>query len=160
EFWLRHSSWRYSFAARLCRLCALRAEMGYTGNGRTFMYCPPIRILTAALLIATAASGTLPAQGKEASAEKLLFDSANRERVALGRAPLKGDEALAVAARVHAKQMAERREISHQFPGEPDLLARIRVAGARFVALAENVAEGPDVAGLHGQWMKSPPHRE
>ena len=37
--------------------------------------------------------------------------------------------------------------------------ARVHQTGAKFVALAENVAFGPSAADLHDQWMKSPPHR-
>jgi len=49
--------------------------------------------------------------------------------------------------------------LSHQFPGEPPMQDRARHAGARFSLIAENVAEGPNVPGLHSQWMNSPPHR-
>ena len=36
---------------------------------------------------------------------------------------------------------------------------RARHAGARFSLIAENVAEGPSIPGLHTQWMNSAPHR-
>jgi hypothetical protein len=36
---------------------------------------------------------------------------------------------------------------------------RARHAGARFSLVAENVAEGPSIPGLHTQWMNSAPHR-
>ena len=32
-------------------------------------------------------------------------------------------------------------------------------AGARFSALAENIAEGPSAEVIHREWMNSPPHR-
>jgi len=36
---------------------------------------------------------------------------------------------------------------------------RAAQAGAHFSSLAENVAEGPDAATIHAEWMNSPPHR-
>ncbi len=83
-----------------------------------------------------------------ARSSRTLFDAANRERAARGLPLLKWDEMLAGAAREHALRMAERNTISHQFPGEPDFSARIKRTGIRFLAAAENVAEGPSVAGL------------
>jgi len=50
-------------------------------------------------------------------------------------------------------------KISHQFPGEAPMQDRARRAGARFSLIAENVAEGPSIPGLHTQWMNSAPHR-
>jgi hypothetical protein len=55
--------------------------------------------------------------------------------------------------------MAKMNQLSHQFPGEPALQDRARQAGARFSTIAENVAQGPTLAGIHTQWMNSPPHR-
>jgi len=93
------------------------------------------------------------------SSERKLFDSANRERQQRGLPTLQWDEALAAAARAHAKEMAARGTISHQFPGEPSMPARITKAGAHFSALAENVAMAPNAATVHDLWMHSPPHR-
>ena len=72
---------------------------------------------------------------------------------------LKWDASLAAAAHQHALRMAQQNTLSHQLPGEPDLSARAGQAGARFSAIAENVAEGPNAQGIHEQWMNSPPHR-
>ena len=47
------------------------------------------------------------ARQKMSDAEKLLFDSVNRERTAKDLPPLKWDEGLARAARKHAELMAE-----------------------------------------------------
>jgi len=99
------------------------------------------------------------AQQKLSAPEQALFDSANRERAARGLAPLKWSAALASAARAHAQKMAQENRLEHQFPGEMDLGTRIRLAGVRFRAAAENVAQGPSAAVIHAQWMKSPPHR-
>ena len=100
------------------------------------------------------------AQAKDGSPEQFLFDSANRERMAQGLAPLKWDAQLAAAARQHASEMARQNTLSHQFPGEPEPAARVRQAGARFSAMAENVAFGPNPAEIHQGWMNSPPHRK
>jgi len=102
---------------------------------------------------------TRPVQKKLSAPEQALFDAANRERAARRLAPLKWNAALASAARAHAQKMAQAGTLSHQFPREMDLGTRVRVAGIRFRAVAENVAEGPSAAGIHAQWMKSPPHR-
>jgi uncharacterized protein YkwD len=91
--------------------------------------------------------------------EKILLDGANRERAAHGLQPLQWDAALANAAHGHAERMAQRNELSHQFPGEPPMQDRAREAGARFSVIAENVAQGPNALGIHTQWMNSPPHR-
>jgi uncharacterized protein YkwD len=93
------------------------------------------------------------------SAERALFDAANRERVAQGLPALRWDESLAAAAREHAQRMAERNTLSHQLPGEPPLEDRARLAGARYSLIAENVAEGPSPDAIHSGWMHSPPHR-
>lgn len=88
-----------------------------------------------------------------------LFQAANHERSARGLSLLKWSFTLAEAARRHAQRMAAQNTLSHQLPGEPSMSARATSAGARFHALAENVAEGPGVENIHQQWMKSPPHR-
>ena len=100
------------------------------------------------------------AQGQLSGPEETLFISANRERAARGLRPLRWDHVLADAAEKHAQRMAAQNTLSHQLPGEEDFKARAIRAGARFSSLAENVAEGQTVAGIHTQWMNSPPHRE
>lgn len=100
-----------------------------------------------------------PTSGQAAGPAKALFDSANHERVTRGLAPLKWSDALAEAASQHAQRMAEANTLSHQLLGEPAMTERATRAGARFSALAENVAEGPNAPDIHHQWMNSPPHR-
>ena len=99
------------------------------------------------------------AQQRRSSAEQQLFESANRERTSRGRPALKWSESLAQAASRHAQLMAQQNSISHQYPGEPALVARLSAAGARFSVAAENVAEGPSASVMHSGWMNSPPHR-
>jgi uncharacterized protein YkwD len=119
------------------------------------------RLFTIALLVAVVLSANLIVvyAAPQSAAERALFDAANRERASQGLAQLRWDNALANAARDHAQLMAERNTLSHQFPGEPALQDRARVAGARFTEIAENVAEGPSADVIHASWMHSPPHR-
>ena len=118
-------------------------------------------ILVALFLTQTmhAATPAHPARPQAGTPETLLLEAANRDRAAAGLPQLQWDMSLASAARQHAQRMAQTNMISHQFPGEPPLQQRASQTGARFSVIAENVAEGPSVLGLHTQWMNSPPHR-
>ncbi len=91
--------------------------------------------------------------------EQQVMDLANADRSAQGLGPLKWDAALAQAASEHAQMMAQQRQLSHQYPGEPDLVARGAAAGAHFRSIAENVALAPSPQALEQEWMHSPPHR-
>ena len=99
------------------------------------------------------------AQGPASVAEQYLFRAANAERVQRGLRPLQWDGALSRAATLHARQMADRESISHQYPGEEDLAERAQDAGAQFSVVAENVAEAPNAVTIHDAWMHSPDHR-
>ena len=116
-------------------------------------------VATFMLALGTGLGQIAPAQRKLSGPEQTLFDAANRERAAQGLASLKWSAALASAARTHAQKMAQANRLEHQFPGEMDLGTRVRLAGVRFRAVAENVAQGPSAASIHSQWMNSPPHR-
>jgi hypothetical protein len=100
-----------------------------------------------------------PAGRPSSSAEQMLYDAVNRERSLLGLQTLQWDTALANAARLHTTLLADHESLSHRFNGEADLQTRLRLAGAAFRLVAENVAEAPDVQSLHIAWMNSPPHR-
>jgi uncharacterized protein YkwD len=116
-----------------------------------------IAFLPVICLVLFAAAGV--AQNKAASPERELFDATNRERLAHGLPALQWNDALAVAARKHASEMAQKDALSHQFPGEPSLPSRVKQAGAHFVWLSENVALGPNTSLIHAEFVKSPPHR-
>jgi hypothetical protein len=119
-----------------------------------------LTIIAAIVLLALFLTPTSHAARPQASAaDTTLLNAANRERAAAGLTALQWDPALAAAAHQHALRMARRNALSHQFPGEPQMQERARQAGARFSLIAENVALGPSIAGLHTQWMNSPPHR-
>lgn len=94
------------------------------------------------------------------AAEQFLLAAANQDRVTRGLQPLRYDPILAQAALAHAREMAERRAISHQFPGEPQLSVRGANAGARFSLISENVARAPLSIMIHDLWMNSKGHRE
>lgn len=114
-------------------------------------------LLAAILLMAPGALFAEPP--RITTPEGQLFSSLNRERASQGLPALQWDDALASAARQHAVRMAQLDQMSHQLPGEPNLLARASEAGARFSVIAENVAIGPDPAVIHTMWMHSPGHR-
>jgi uncharacterized protein YkwD len=121
-----------------------------------------VRLVTIAFLIAVLFSTpriTVNAVPQTFNAERALLESANRERVAQGLAPLHWNANLAAAAHTHAALMAQRNTLSHQFSGEAPVQDRARSAGARFTEIAENIAEGPSVEMIHASWMHSPPHR-
>jgi hypothetical protein len=116
------------------------------------------------LLIPIAAlmfSGAARAQSKTpiSVAEQYLFSAANAERAQYGLPALRWDDALYLAADGHAREMAARRSISHQYPGEAELSARGHRVGAHFSKISENVAESPDAITMQDAWMHSPGHR-
>ena|ERR1700683_385010 len=99
------------------------------------------------------------AQTTMVRAERELFASINQARRANGLPALRWNEALGTAARRHAGIMAEHGSAQHGFPGEPNLSARAKQAGAHFGWLSENVIQGSSPEFIHEQFMKSPPHR-
>ena len=117
---------------------------------------------TAATLLLASLLGcaTMRAQNAPTSvAEQYLFNAANQERFQRGLRPLRWDGALYRAAQDHAREMAQRETISHQFAGENSLEVRGHYEGARFSLIAENVAMAPSVLQVHTAWMNSPGHR-
>src|ERR1700742_1206241 len=107
------------------------------------------------------AASPVPAQRTSRSvAEQYLFQAANAERAQRGLTALRWEDALYRAATDHAIEMARRRSISHQYPGEAELSKRGHEAGAHFSVIAENVAEAPSAVIIHDARMKSPGHRE
>jgi uncharacterized protein YkwD len=102
---------------------------------------------------------TVQAQSIANAAEQQLFVSVNRARRAEGLPALKWNDALAVAAKRHAGMMAQRGAAEHGFAGEPALASRVTQAGARFVWLSENVAQGPRVEAIEAEFLRSPNHR-
>lgn len=113
-----------------------------------------LALLAAVLLAAPAAPAQIPD-----SPEQQILNLTNQDRQEHGLAPLRWNAALARAAAAHAGRMAEERTLSHQYPGEPELMTRAADAGAHFQAIAENIALGPSPRAIENEWMHSIPHR-
>jgi uncharacterized protein YkwD len=92
-------------------------------------------------------------------AEQYLLAAANEDRANQGLPPLRFDPVLAEASSIHAREMANHEDISHQFDGEPELAARGANAGVHFSLISENVGEAPTSVIIHNLWMHSPGHR-
>lgn len=94
-------------------------------------------------------------------AERQLLEKANRDRTRAGLPPLKMDEGLSRAARLHAARMAAQGQLSHQFFGEPSLIERLAANSTLHLERAgENVAVAPTADDAHHALMSSPPHRD
>lgn len=118
-----------------------------------------IRKLMMVLLALVAVSPGM-AQVDASPAERALLQMANQFRAEHGVAPLAWNSALARAARIHAKRMVAAGDLEHQYPGEPDMIARAAREGAHFEAIAENLAgHGQNPAQLHQIWTVTPTHR-
>src|SRR6266446_10034492 len=100
------------------------------------------------------------AQLQTNDSERQLFESLNRERIAQSLSALQWDNALFKAARRHALLMLNLNRLEHQLPSESNLEGRLAEAGARFGAIAENIAIGPNPRIIHAGWMDSPGHRK
>jgi|GEM_PF-1061470 len=116
-----------------------------------------------AISVAIPATISAPSAYAQASAspEQALLQLANRDRAAHNLPPLQWDNALAKAARAHLQWVIRNPgELSHQYPGEPDLVTRGAGAGARFGTISENIAgHGDTPASLEQIWMTTPVHR-
>ncbi|MCA2217985.1 glycosyl hydrolase [Jidongwangia harbinensis] len=112
-----------------------------------------------------------PEAGGDAGMENRMIELINVERAKAGCRPIARNEALTAAARGHSRLMAERNELTHQFPGEPNFGDRFTAAGYVWSAAAENATSGifatPEIAmyGRHDAgydligFMESPGHR-
>lgn len=153
------------------KTCTLNSDSNGTGQGQATL--PAFRgrdlMLRIALLFSATIFTPLPGVAATPTAmippspnvgERYLLNAANQERIVRGLPMLHNDPVLAQAARYHAQQMAEHRDISHQFPGEPDLTERGANAGVHFSLITENVAEASDSVIIHNLWMHSKGHRE
>jgi hypothetical protein len=126
----------------------------------------PLSLLVIGLVTAPAAmqagrpaivTATAGAHAADDSLARQLFHLLNGERVKAGLPPLVWDDQLAEAAVQHSQLQSKRKQLSHQFPGEPPLQQRLQAIPN--ASLGENVAVGPSVADAHEGLMHSPPHR-
>src|SRR5262245_48931729 len=96
---------------------------------------------------------------KASSPERELLKLVNQERKDAGLEALQWNSNLAAAAELHTRTLADHGALSHRFPGEPDLTQRVSATGARFNAVAENVAVAETPEDAHLGLMNSPGHR-
>ncbi len=121
--------------------------------------------LTAAILALTCVTRAQDNQqnssmnDRERSAAADLLQATNQDRSAQGLQPLHPDPALTNAAWEHAQRMVASGTLSHQLPGEPDLIVRIQETGLHCSTVAENVAQAPTPGQINQEWMQSPLHR-
>lgn len=99
------------------------------------------------------------AQQFDDPAEQQLVQMLNLERARAGLPSLRVDDRLTQSARAHSVLMANAKQLSHQFPGEPPLPKRLAATNLRFNRDAENVAYDYSVQQAHEGLMQSPPHR-
>lgn len=84
----------------------------------------------------------------------------NIERGRAGCGPVSADAALQSAAQGHSDDMAANNYFSHTSPDGSTFADRIRAAGYRGGAIAENIAAGQTSAkAVMDAWMASPGHR-
>jgi len=127
--------------------------------GRAFATSLAVTCLATAMGTGTACAQGL-SNGPHSIAEEYLFSMANQERSQRGLHTLRWDNTLYAAANNHAREMAARESISHQYSGEAELAERGKLAGAHFSVISENVAEAPTAVWIHDAWMKSEGHRK
>lgn len=113
--------------------------------------------LTLAARAQSDASAAINQMERGAAAD--LLQATNQDRSSQGLQPIHTDWALTKAAEEHAQRMVAAGTLSHQLPGEPNLIVRVRQAGVHFSTVAEDVAEAPTVGQINNEWMHSPVHR-
>jgi uncharacterized protein YkwD len=79
----------------------------------------------------------------------------NDIRAKAGLQTLQLDDRLSHAATNHASLMGQKDQLSHQFPGEPDLTSRL-TPQVRLDQAGENVVYDVTVQGAHEAFMGSP----
>ena len=113
--------------------------------------------------VAPSAGGSNRAPTDRAAAQDEVRDLAariNRHRRSLGCGALRWDDRLAAVALRHSQDMARRGFFSHTNPDGRDPFDRMRRAGIRFQAAAENLASGQRTgAETFDAWMGSRGHR-
>src|SRR5450432_750438 len=112
----------------------------------------------AALASQPAAESSATNTSFDTKAAQELLGLVNRARLQAGFAPLAMDETLNAAAQAHGLEMLQRGQLSHQFPGEADLLSRLGQSGAHFNRAGENVALDYSAAHAHQALMTSDEH--
>lgn len=92
--------------------------------------------------------------------ELAVFEQTNAERVKSGVGLVRWDNALAMVARRHAWDMAQRRFFGHVDPGGGGLQDRMASYRWRYCAIGENLAAGQATPReAVDAWLGSPGHR-
>ncbi|HPQ68465.1 MAG TPA: CAP domain-containing protein [bacterium] len=100
-----------------------------------------------------------PTADSPATARTLVFNQINRERQALGLAPLVRDKALEKVAQGHADEMKELGYAAHRSPTTGMVVDRVNAAGIKWQRVTENVALNQSALAGHASLMESPAHR-
>lgn len=117
--------------------------------------------LMAVVFLAGCGTGLDVGSGSGSTLATQVFTLTNNERSSEGIAALTWNDQLAVAAAVHAKDMADRDYFSHYSPEGEDVGDRATQAGYQWAWVGENIAKGQRTAAQVVQaWMDSPGHRE
>jgi uncharacterized protein YkwD len=132
---------------------------------------PPLlaALLFAGLLLASASQGPLPSSEAPLAPHELerqLLEHTNAERERAGLPALRHGEALALAARHHAREMAALGYFGHESPtpGRETLSQRVAASGGAVVGLGENIAQLKPVTEDLAErtvrgWVASEEHR-
>ena len=92
--------------------------------------------------------------------EKEMQKKINEERQKSGVQSLIWSEELAVVARIHARDMWERKYFGHYSPDGSDVGDRLDENGVGYLLAGENLALAPTLDIAHTGLMNSPGHRE
>lgn len=125
---------------------------------KSFRFAATAVSVVVCLATASHAKCNVPANA-DALQKELLADL-NAERTSRGLSPLRLSNSLDKAAQGHACDNAHRRSISHDSSDGGTLKTRLRKAGYKYRAAAENTGRGfgtPERAVAW--WMNSPKHR-
>lgn len=123
---------------------------------------PPTTRAPVPLLTAASPSGTpIPSlTGGLSPTSRQVVALVDVERSRAGCGPVTANAALQSAAQGHSDEMATRGYFSHTSPDGSTFAGRIRAAGYRGGAIAENIAAGQTSAeDVMSAWMASPGHR-
>lgn len=95
----------------------------------------------------------------DTAGEQQMVNLINVERKKVGFPALQFDETIASVARLHSREMFERKYFSHIAQDGSDTATRMERGGVSFAYAGENLAYAPDVATAHEGLMNSPGHR-
>jgi uncharacterized protein YkwD len=105
--------------------------------------------------------GAPPGPEPSAATLQALVEAHNKVRAEEKLPPLKANDKLTLAARDHARDMAEHTHLTHDGSDGSDAGKRLKRKGYVFKQYGENVAVGQEtVADVMRTWIESPPHRE